>query len=102
MAFFAAVVVTLLKRGSDCPKVLATTHFHELFSDKVLTEAMPIHYVHMEVMVSQVDKNGRRRVLAHRNERCDTDTDSHSEEVSEAPTEGSVQEITYLYRCGFS
>jgi len=41
----------LLARGSDCPKVIATTHFHELFATRILEpEKLPITFVHMEVM----------------------------------------------------
>ncbi|KAH8998418.1 muts domain V-domain-containing protein [Lactarius akahatsu] len=48
---FAGVLQHLLARGSDCPKVIATTHFHELFSTGMLEpQNLPITFVHMEVM----------------------------------------------------
>jgi len=41
----------LLARGSDCPKVIATTHFHELFSTGALDpQKLPITFIHMEIM----------------------------------------------------
>ncbi|KAI9443370.1 muts domain V-domain-containing protein [Lactarius indigo] len=48
---FAGVLQHLLARGSDCPKVIATTHFHELFSTGILEpQKLPITFVHMEIM----------------------------------------------------
>jgi DNA mismatch repair protein MSH5 len=41
-----------IARGADCPKVLSTTHFHELFYDNILSTAMPIHFLHMEIIVT--------------------------------------------------
>ncbi|KAI9451401.1 DNA mismatch repair protein MutS [Russula earlei] len=50
-ALFAGVLKHLLARGSDCPKVLATTHFHELFSTGALEpQKLPITFIHMEIM----------------------------------------------------
>ncbi|KAI9464933.1 DNA mismatch repair protein MutS [Lactarius psammicola] len=47
---FAGVLRHLLARGSDCPKVIATTHFHELFSTGILEpQKLPITFVHMEL-----------------------------------------------------
>jgi DNA mismatch repair protein MSH5 len=41
----------LLALGSDCPKVIATTHFHEVLSTGILEpQKLPITFVHMEVM----------------------------------------------------
>ena len=41
----------LLALGSYCPKVIATTHFHELLSTGILeSQKLPITFVHMEVM----------------------------------------------------
>ena len=37
---------------SGTPKVLATTHFHEVFSNGLLDTSLPISYVHMEAMLS--------------------------------------------------
>jgi DNA mismatch repair protein MSH5 len=41
----------LLARGADCSKVIATTHFHELFSTGSLDpRELPITFIHMEIM----------------------------------------------------
>jgi hypothetical protein len=37
---------------SGTPKVLAATHFHEVFSNGLLDASLPISYVHMEAMLS--------------------------------------------------
>jgi len=48
---FAGVVKHLLARGTECPKVIATTHFHELFSTGALEpQELPITFIHMEIM----------------------------------------------------
>ncbi len=48
---FAGILKHLLARGSDCPKVIATTHFHELFSTGALEpRELPITFIHMEIM----------------------------------------------------
>lgn len=78
---FAGVLKHLLARGSDCPKVIATTHFHELFSMGLLeTQKLPITFVHMEIMFA-----------------------THSGEIidggSSIMTKG--ESITYLYRLVF-
>ncbi|KAI9508899.1 DNA mismatch repair protein MutS [Russula earlei] len=56
-ALFAGVLKHLLARGSDCPKVLATTHFHELFSTGALEpQKLPITFIHMEIISTIVTK----------------------------------------------
>ncbi|KAF8476686.1 DNA mismatch repair protein MutS [Russula ochroleuca] len=50
---FAGVLKHLLSRGSDCPKVIATTHFHELFSTGGALDPqneLPITFIHLEIM----------------------------------------------------
>lgn len=49
---FAGVVVHLLKRGNDCPKVFASTHFHELFTRGLLSPDLPISYAYMNVLLT--------------------------------------------------
>lgn len=50
-ALFAGVLRHLLARGTDCSKVIATTHFHELFSTGALDpRELPITFIHMEIM----------------------------------------------------
>ncbi|KAJ7610685.1 DNA mismatch repair protein MutS [Mycena rosella] len=41
----------LLNRGPNCPKVLAATHFHDVFKEDLLDpDAVPITFLHMQVM----------------------------------------------------
>jgi DNA mismatch repair protein MSH5 len=48
---FAGVLQHLLSRGTDCPKVIATTHFHELFSTGALEpQKLPVTFMHMKIM----------------------------------------------------
>jgi len=48
---FAGVLKYLLARGTECPKVIATTHFHELFTTGALEpQELPITFIHMEIM----------------------------------------------------
>lgn len=81
---FAGVLKHLLARGSDCPKVIATTHFHELFSTgsgalDPLSQKLPITFVHMEIM------------FATRGGEIITDAASST-------TVTKAENITYLYR----
>ena len=66
-------------RGSGCPKVIATTHLHELFSTGVLEpQKLPITFVHMEVLL----------------------TTEAGEIIEDSSTKGDIkgESITYLYR----
>ncbi|KAJ6559109.1 DNA mismatch repair protein MutS [Mycena vulgaris] len=48
---FCGVLKHLLNRGPNCPKVLAATHFHDVFREDLLDpDAVPITFLHMQVM----------------------------------------------------
>jgi DNA mismatch repair protein MSH5 len=48
---FCGVLKHFLDRGPDCPKVLAATHFHEVFTEKLLNPRnIPIMFCHMQVI----------------------------------------------------
>lgn len=55
----AGVFEHLLSRGSECPKVLGATHFHEVFESGFLPPSPSLGFAHMEVRVditaSEVD-----------------------------------------------
>lgn len=55
----AGVFEHLLQRGAECPKVLAATHFHEIFESGFLPPRPALSFAHMEVKVdteaSEVD-----------------------------------------------
>ncbi|KAG9117287.1 MutS protein msh5 [Ceratobasidium sp. 392] len=50
---FAGVVSHLLKREAECPKVLASTHFHELFTRGLIPPSFPISYAYMNILLTQ-------------------------------------------------
>ncbi|KAG8707921.1 MutS protein msh5 [Ceratobasidium sp. 395] len=50
---FAGVISHLLKRGAECPKVLASTHFHELFTRGLIPPSFPISYAYMNVLLTE-------------------------------------------------
>lgn len=47
----AGVFEHLLQRGSECPKVLGATHFHEIFENGFLPPRPALSFAHMEVQV---------------------------------------------------
>ncbi|KAJ7134704.1 DNA mismatch repair protein MutS [Mycena epipterygia] len=50
---FCGVLKHLLNRGPNCPKVLAATHFHDVFREDLLDpDAVPITFLHMQVLFS--------------------------------------------------
>ncbi|KIJ64516.1 hypothetical protein HYDPIDRAFT_40260 [Hydnomerulius pinastri MD-312] len=88
---FCGVLKHLLNRGADCPKVLAASHFHEVFRKDLLDpHKLPITFLHMQVLFT-----------SSAGEVLDTDglltSDPHSENnISRGPAPG--EKITYLYR----
>lgn len=54
-ALFAATCIELLKRGHDCPRTLAATHFHEVFHSDLLPESLPYQPAHMEMIIEGVE-----------------------------------------------
>ncbi|KAL1682284.1 DNA mismatch repair protein MutS [Schizophyllum commune] len=53
---FCGVLKHLLDRGPDCPKVMAATHFHDVFREDLLDpESVPIAFLHMQVMFEKED-----------------------------------------------
>ncbi|CAI2171965.1 328_t:CDS:10 [Funneliformis geosporum] len=47
---FCGVIEHLLSLGRDCPKVIAATHFHEIFENNLLPQTLPISLNTMEIM----------------------------------------------------
>ena len=52
----AGTFLHLLNLGVDCPKVLAATHFHEIFELGLFDDNPRISFAHMEVHVDQKDQ----------------------------------------------
>ncbi|CAI6250959.1 unnamed protein product [Periconia digitata] len=48
----AAILTHLLGLGADSPKVLAATHFHEIFENNLLPQSPQLAFGHMEVCVN--------------------------------------------------
>lgn len=93
---FCGVLKHLLNRGANCPKVLAATHFHEVFSKKFLNpDSLPITFLHMEVLFTCNDGD-----LLNLEELVTSDTHTGKGESRETPCAPLLGErITYLYRC---
>ncbi|RHZ76807.1 hypothetical protein Glove_192g13 [Diversispora epigaea] len=53
---FCGVMEHLLKRGRNCPKVIAATHFHEIFENNLLSNSLPITLVTMEIVRDDNDE----------------------------------------------
>ena len=48
---FCGVLMHLLARGADCPKVIAATHFHDVFQNGLSKpQSDPIAFRHMRIM----------------------------------------------------
>ncbi|KIK91641.1 hypothetical protein PAXRUDRAFT_796689 [Paxillus rubicundulus Ve08.2h10] len=88
---FCGVLKHLLNRGRNCPKVLAVSHFHEVFRRDMLDpHKLPVAFLHMQVLFTSSTGD----VL-------DSDRSFTSESPSEnrilrAPAPG--EKIMYLYR----
>ncbi|KAF4590716.1 MutS protein msh5 [Pleurotus pulmonarius] len=75
---FCGVIHHLLSRGDGCPKVLAATHFHDVFHQDIMdVNTLPITFLHMQIMFVPADGN-------------DLMLGSHESQ--------SLQRMTYLYR----
>lgn len=76
----------LLTRGPDCPKVIATTHFHDVFHNDLLDPyKLPITFVHMQVLLA-FDSNSTSSRRAG------------SLEEEDGPAIAPGEKITYLYK----
>ncbi|KAI0755181.1 DNA mismatch repair protein MutS [Daedaleopsis nitida] len=89
---FCGVLKHLLERGASCPKVIATTHFHDVFQNDLLSPyKLPITFVHMQVLLvsssheSSIDPTDG-------NDTDDEDRDESRVRIT------SGDRITYLYK----
>ncbi|KAH9821620.1 muts domain V-domain-containing protein [Melampsora americana] len=51
-AIFCSVVEHLIRRGTECPKTILSTHFHAIFSSGSMSVGLPINYCHMSIILS--------------------------------------------------
>ncbi|CCM03560.1 uncharacterized protein FIBRA_05696 [Fibroporia radiculosa] len=96
---FCAVLKHLAMRGSGCPKVFAATHFHDVFTDDLLSSrSLPITFVHMQIMLT----TSRGHLVTASGLSADedpSDTDDGSDSVQAGSRRIAPGErITYLYR----
>ncbi|KIM43410.1 hypothetical protein M413DRAFT_436269 [Hebeloma cylindrosporum] len=97
---FCGVLRHLLKRGTNCPKTLVATHFHDVFNEELLDpENIPVSFRHMQVMFT-TSSGAIVESDSH-----DTGATSGSPSISDTtydelkPTKiGPTEKITYLYR----
>lgn len=98
---FCGVLKHLLDRGSNCPKVLAATHFHDVFREDLLDyESIPISFCHMQVMFTSIDGvvlDGGSSAGSNGTPRSGVEFASQDgrENVRKV---GPGEKITYLYR----
>ncbi|KAG2129489.1 DNA mismatch repair protein MutS [Suillus clintonianus] len=93
---FCGVIKHLLNRGSQCPKVLAATHFHQVFQKDMLDpHKFPITFLHMQVLFTSSKGN----LLNPGDMSISGDSESTYHERPE-PTSvvAPGEKITYLYR----
>ncbi|OBZ71456.1 Prohibitin-2 [Grifola frondosa] len=94
---FCGVIKHLINRGTACPKVVATTHFHDVFNNDFLSpHTLPITFVHMQILLS----TSSGQLIARS---ADTMETSEFEGGQDTGTEGRSlvgpgERITYLYR----
>ncbi|KAG6907883.1 hypothetical protein DXG01_007047 [Tephrocybe rancida] len=90
---FCGTLQHLLARGKACPKVLAATHFHDVFRVDLLDPQLSrISFRHMEVMFTASDGS-----LLPIGADTDTDTDAATDGAG-VRCVGVGEKITYLYR----
>ncbi|KAF9468500.1 DNA mismatch repair protein MutS [Collybia nuda] len=91
---FCGVLKELIDRGSECPKVLAATHFHDVFRKDLLDpDTVSISFRHMQVMFTPGDGTllaGNRSLNFFKLESEGTQPNEHSIRTRE--------KMTYLYR----
>ncbi|KAJ3525628.1 hypothetical protein NM688_g8376 [Phlebia brevispora] len=93
---FCGLLTHLLARGAACPKVLAATHFHEVFRDDILKPiGLPVTFVHMQVLLA----SGQGKLLGRGAEAQDDDDDVDEDETEQNRIRPG-ERITYLYRVG--
>lgn len=87
---FCGVLKHLLERGTSCPKVIATTHFHEIFHNDLLNPyRLPITFLHMQVLLTS--PGGGTDVLGENPLEGDDNDDTRARVSSSDKT-------TYLYK----
>lgn len=91
---FCSVIKHLSARGAACPKVLAATHFHDVFTDDLLDPAsMPITFLHMQILMTSSSGH-----LIAKGSIADADSGVEEEATEDEQHVAPGERITYLYR----
>ena len=91
---FCSVIQHLSARGTACPKVLAATHFHDVFTDDLLDPAsMPITFLHMQILMTSSSGH-----LISKGPSADADSEVEEEVAEDKQCVAPGERITYLYR----
>ncbi|PWN19665.1 hypothetical protein BCV69DRAFT_250376, partial [Microstroma glucosiphilum] len=91
-ALFSATIRHLLKQGTDCPRVLATTHFHDVFKRGCLPPELPYKASHMQIFLDESHLDAAQGSPS----RPSTATSSMMPYA--LPTQDIKDSITFLYR----
>lgn len=51
---FCGVIRSFLARKEACPRVLVATHFHDIFRSDLLDPALPITFLHMQILLPEM------------------------------------------------
>ncbi|PBK97772.1 hypothetical protein ARMGADRAFT_1044451 [Armillaria gallica] len=87
------VLKHLMDRGADCPKVLAATHFHDVFREELLDpDSTPITFLHMQVLFT----SSTGTILESRESTPSTKPEWDRSSIDRQVNHG--EKITYLYR----
>lgn len=93
---FCGVLKHLLHRGSQCPKVLVATHFHDVFTDDIFdVENWPISFCHMQVMFTSDAPTDAPTTTNGSESGYTTSQTGAGRHVHQGPVK---EKITYLYR----
>ncbi|KAK0244297.1 muts domain V-domain-containing protein [Armillaria nabsnona] len=87
------VLKHLMDRGADCPKVLAATHFHDVFREELLDpDSTPITFLHMQVLFT----SSTGTILESRESTPSAKPEWDRSSIDRQVNHG--EKITYLYR----
>lgn len=91
---FCSVLKHLSARGAGCPKVLAATHFHDVFTKDLLDPASaPITFLHMQILMTSSSGH-----LVAQGPTADADSGVEEEAAEDERRVAPGEQITYLYR----
>lgn len=101
---FCGVLRSFLARGADCPKVLTATHFHDVFREDLLDPALPITFLHMQILlpdIENVDNGDERSSFGVPDDADMVDAVGDEDENRTSIMVRKGETITYLYRSAF-